>query len=177
MWCGRRRRRFASFSAPCVRSLPGVEIFNLFGDAWDFEEEQGAFQIRRAGVGRRLRSELIGASLYEIDPGRKLWPYHFHHSNEELLLVVRGRPILRGPDGDRQLEEGDVAWFLRGEQGGHAVRNETNATVRVLMLSTTLMPEILEYPDSGKTGLRDAKGERRFLGRLGEPADYWDGEE
>ena len=153
-----------------------MEAFNLLGDTWDLEEEQGAFQIRRAGVGRRLGSELIGASLYEIDPGRKLWPYHFHHSNEELLLVVRGRPSLRGPNGERQLEEGDVASFPRGEAGGHAVRNDTDTAVRVLILSTKLMPEILEYPDSGKTGLRDAKGERLFLGRLGEPADYWDGE-
>jgi uncharacterized cupin superfamily protein len=44
------------------------------------------------------------------------------------------------------------------------------------MLSTKLLPEIVEYPDSGKVGMRDATGERLFLGRHGEPAEYWDGE-
>jgi uncharacterized cupin superfamily protein len=150
--------------------------FNLFGETWDVEQEHASFQIRGAGVGRRLGSELIGGSVYEIEPGRKLWPYHFHHTNEEWLVALRGRPTLRTPDGERQLDEGDVAVFPRGEAGGDQVRNDTDEPVRVLMLSTKLMPEILEYPDSGKTGMRSARDERIFLGRLGEPADYWDGE-
>jgi hypothetical protein len=49
-----------------------METFNLYGDSWDLEEEQGAFQIRDAWVGQRLGSELIGGSMYEVDPGRKL---------------------------------------------------------------------------------------------------------
>jgi uncharacterized cupin superfamily protein len=44
------------------------------------------------------------------------------------------------------------------------------------MLSTNVFPEIVEYPDSGKVGTRDARGERLFLGRHGEAAEYWDGE-
>jgi hypothetical protein len=44
------------------------------------------------------------------------------------------------------------------------------------MLSTMVMPEIVEYLDSGKVGSRDAKGERLFLARPGPPVDYWDGE-
>jgi uncharacterized cupin superfamily protein len=39
-----------------------------------------------------------------------------------------------------------------------------------------VMPEVLEYPDSGKVAARSAKGERIFLSRYGEPAEYWDGE-
>ena len=115
--------------------------------------------------------------MYEIDPGRKLWPYHFHHANEEWLVVVRGRPTLRTPEGERQLEEGDVVCFPRGESGAHAVRNETEERVRVLMLSTNVLPEVLEYPDSGKVGARSADDERIFLMRRGPDADYWDGEE
>lgn len=44
------------------------------------------------------------------------------------------------------------------------------------MLSTVVVPEIVEYPDSGKVGTRDAKGKRIFLARRGEPAEYWEGE-
>jgi hypothetical protein len=44
------------------------------------------------------------------------------------------------------------------------------------MLSTLLMPELVEYRDSGKVGARDAKGERIFLSRPGPSLDYWDGE-
>jgi uncharacterized cupin superfamily protein len=89
---------------------------------------------------------------------------------------VRGRPTLRSPDGEQQLEEGDVVCFTRGEAGGHQVRNDTGEPVRVLMLSTMHMPEIVEYPDSEKIGSRDAEGKRIFLTRRGEDVDYWDGE-
>jgi uncharacterized cupin superfamily protein len=154
-----------------------VATFNLHGDSWDLEEEHGAFQIRDAWVGHHLNAELIGGSLYEVDPGRKLWPYHFHHANEEWLVVVRGRPTLRTPDGERQLEEGDVVCFPRGEAGAHAVRNETEERIRVLMLSTDVMPEVLEYPDSGKVAARSADDKRVFLMRRGPDVEYWDGEE
>jgi alcohol dehydrogenase (cytochrome c) len=37
--------------------------------------------------------------MYEFEPGNRLWPYHTHHANEEWLIVVRGRPTLRTPEG------------------------------------------------------------------------------
>jgi uncharacterized cupin superfamily protein len=153
-----------------------VEIVNLYGDDWDLEEEHEGFRIRDAWIGARLGAELIGGSVYEIDPGKKLWPYHLHHANEEWLIVLRGRPTLRTPEGERELVEGDVACFQRGPAGAHQVSNRTDDPARILMLSTMLKPEILEYPDSDKVAARDAKGERLFLSRRGEPADYWDGE-
>jgi uncharacterized cupin superfamily protein len=153
-----------------------VETFNLHGDRWDLVEERGAFQIRDAWLGKHLGAHLIGCSLYELDPGKKIWPYHFHHANEEWLVVVRGRPTLRSPEGERKLAEGDVVCFPRGPKGAHQVINSTDAPARVLMLSTMVVPEIVEYPDSGKVGSRDAEGKRIHLSRPGPELDYWDGE-
>jgi uncharacterized cupin superfamily protein len=45
---------------------------------------------RTPGVGARIGAELIGGSMYELEPGDRLWPYHTHHANEEWLLVLRG---------------------------------------------------------------------------------------
>jgi uncharacterized cupin superfamily protein len=153
-----------------------VKRFNLLGDEWDNQDEHGRFQVRDAWVGDRTGAELLGGSMYEIDPGRTLWPYHFHHANEEWAVVLRGRPMLRTPEGEHQLEEGDVVCFLRGPEGAHQMWNTTDEPVRVLMLSTLLSPEIVEYPDSGKVGATDAKGGRLFRIRPGPTLDYWDGE-
>ena len=60
------------------------------------------------------RGDKIGATLYEIAPGRTSGYYHFHHGAEELLVVLRGRPTLREPAGERVLEEGDVVHFAAG---------------------------------------------------------------
>jgi hypothetical protein len=57
------------------------------------------------------------------------------------------------------------------------VRNDTGAPIRVLMLSTLLMPEIVEYLDTGKVGARSATGERIMLARPGPTAEYWESED
>jgi uncharacterized cupin superfamily protein len=89
---------------------------------------------------------------------------------------VSGRPTLRTPEGEQELREGDVACFPRGKDGAHQVSNRSDEPVRVLMLSTLIRPEIVEYLDSGKIGARNAGGQRIMLGRPGPMLDYWDGE-
>jgi uncharacterized cupin superfamily protein len=107
-----------------------MDVFNLNGDEWDREEDRPGWRSKDASIGRRLGGELIGASLYELEPGNTLWPYHTHHANEEWLLVVRGRPTLRYADGEQELTEGDVACFRRGKDGFHQVKNATDEPVR-----------------------------------------------
>ena len=153
-----------------------METANVFAIECSDEMEHGGFRIRETQIGPRLGAELIGGSVYDVDPGRKLWPYHIHHANEEWLVVLRGRPTLRTPDGERELVEGDVACFPRGATGAHLVRNATTEPVRILMLSTMVAPEIVEYPDSSKLYALSAKGELIFQTRYGDPAEYWDGE-
>ena len=115
--------------------------------------------------------------MYELEPGHKLFPYHTHHANEEWLLVLTGQPTLRTAAGEQELKEGDVAVFRRGKDGFHQVTNRTDAPIRVLMISTLVAPDIVEYPDSGKVGARSAGGERILLSRPGPMLDYWDGED
>jgi uncharacterized cupin superfamily protein len=73
--------------------------------------------------------------------------YHTHHGSEELLIVLRGRPTVRTPDGERQLDEGDVVHFPPGPEGAHGIRNDTDETVRYVVAGTRVSPEIVEYPD------------------------------
>ena len=107
-----------------------MEIVNLFELPWDHEGDRGAFHVRETQVGERIGAQLLGGSLYEVLPGKKLWPYHLHHANEEWLLVLDGRPTLRTPDGERELRAGDVACFPRGPAGAHQVRNDTGEPAR-----------------------------------------------
>jgi uncharacterized cupin superfamily protein len=153
------------------------KIFNLHGDEWDRTEDRPGWRSKEAWVGHRIGGELIGASMSELEPGDRLWPYHTHHANEEWLLVVRGQPTLRTPDGEHDLREGDVVAFPRGEEGLHQVTNRTDTAIRVLMLSTLIAPDLVHYADSGKFGARNVKGERVLLSRPGPTLDYWDGED
>jgi uncharacterized cupin superfamily protein len=155
-----------------------VKVFNLFGDPdWDRTEERDGWRSKGAGVGRRIGSELIGGSMYELEPGDRLWPYHTHHANEEWVIVLRGEPTLRTPEGEETLRAGDVVCFPRGTEGAHQVSNRTDSPIRVLMLSTLIAPDVVEYLDSGKVGARSVKGERIMFGRRGPELDYWEGED
>lgn len=153
-----------------------MDVFNLNADEWDRVEEREGWRSKDAWVGAKIGAELLGGSMYELEPGDRLWPYHTHHANEEWMIVLRGRPTLRTPDGEQELQEGDVVCFNRGREGLHQVRNATEASIRVLMLSTLLAPDVVEYADSGKVSVVDAKGKRLFREFRGPDAEYWEGE-
>lgn len=153
-------------------------VFNLYRDPeWDGTQDRPGWRIKDVWVGRHIGAELIGGSMYEVAPGDRLWPYHTHHANEEWLLVVRGRPTLRTPDGENPLSEGDLVAFTRGEEGYHQIINQTDQPIRVLMLSTQVKPDLVHYADSDKWGARNVKGERVLMTRPQSMLDYWDGEQ
>jgi uncharacterized cupin superfamily protein len=120
---------------------------NIYDDDWGEQEEDwsggGALSKR---LGPRGWDNRLGASLYELGPGN-FAVYHAHHGSEELLIVLRGRPILRTPDGERQLDEGEAVHFTTGPAGAHGLRNETDAPVRYVMAGVRVSPEVVEYPD------------------------------
>ena len=122
---------------------------NIWDDEWGEQPEDwsggGALEKRLVPGG----GPLLGASLYELERGNFMI-YHVHHGSEELLIVLRGRPTLRTPEGERQLDEGDVVHFPTGPDGAHGIRNDTDETVRYIVAGIRQSPEILEYPDLQK---------------------------
>ncbi|MDQ3850020.1 MAG: cupin domain-containing protein [Actinomycetota bacterium] len=116
---------------------------------WDVELADPPFRARVMRLGPRLGASELGVTLYELDPGGAVSPYHAHHGNEELLLVVAGHPHLRTPGGERALEPGAVVGFPRGPEGAHAVTNPSGEPARVLIFSTMRFPDVAEHVDTG----------------------------
>ncbi|HEU5277421.1 MAG TPA: cupin domain-containing protein [Gaiellaceae bacterium] len=119
----------------------------VFGDAWDATDDWSGGGAKS----KRLvdRGPDLGASLYELGPGNSV-VYHYHHGSEELLIVLRGRPTLRTPEGERQLAEGEVVHFPTGPGGAHGLRNDTDEPARYVVAGIRVSPEVAEYPDHGK---------------------------
>lgn len=99
-----------------------------------------------------LGATMWGGTLYELAPGEAT-RYHWQVGEEEWLLVVAGAPTLRTPEGEQVLKPWDVAVFRRGEEGAHQLRNDSGEPVRAVFLSTVSDPEVVVYPDEGRTGV------------------------
>jgi uncharacterized cupin superfamily protein len=136
---------------------------NVFSDAWDPGEDWSG----GGALSKRLpRGDVLGASVYELGPGN-FAVYHFHHGAEELLIVLRGRLVVRTPDGEREVAEGEVVLFPRGPDGAHAFRNDSDGPARYVMVSDHPSPEVVEYPDlkqiTAQAFTSSQTGERLFL--------------
>jgi uncharacterized cupin superfamily protein len=123
---------------------------NVFDPDFDAEQDEAPFTWRRARIGRQAGSEKLGASLFELPPGQRAWPYHTHWGNEEMLLVLAGSPTLRTPEGERELRAGDVAIHRRGPEGFHQMINRSDSPARFLVISTMLEPDVVQWEDSQK---------------------------
>jgi uncharacterized cupin superfamily protein len=144
------------------------------------ESDPPGFQTRGASVGRQAGCRALGASVYELPPGEAICPYHWHEANEEMLVVLAGRPRMRTPDGWRQLEPGELVAFTRGSEGAHQVDNRESEMARVLMISEMNGPDVVIYPDSDKVGVRSpapgsapVEGEIRARFKRDSAVDYW----
>jgi uncharacterized cupin superfamily protein len=104
---------------------------------------------------------------------------HWHVAEEELIVVLAGRPSLRTPEGWTELAEGEVVSFPVGERGAHQIVNRSDEPVRFLALSNQ-QPDIVVRPDSNTVGAYERRPEgggfyKHF--RLGDAVDYYEGEE
>jgi uncharacterized cupin superfamily protein len=158
-----------------------METVNIHGDEWDGSNDRDGWRARRLSIAKRLGAEKLGATMYEIAPGQRTFPYHWHNALEEMGIVLHGEPTLRDPCGERTLAPGDAVLFRCGQDGAHQLRNDTEEPVRVLMLSTQADLEVVVYPDSDKMGVSahgigDGDPVRMLV--QGTPSvGYYDGEE
>ena len=134
------------------------------------------FRAARLRIGDLLGARRTGASLYEIPPGQAVCPYHYEYGEEEWVLVLEGHPTLRTPDGTERLDPLDIAFFPTGPEGAHQIRNDAEATARVLMWSEVAYPGASGYPDSGKVGVWSADRTDDLIVRRSSAVDYYDGE-
>lgn len=110
-------------------------------------------KIHSLFVAKAAGARELGASVHELAPGSTGFHLHAHYGMEELFVVLSGRPTLRTPDGEEELEPGDVVSCLRGIEGMHTFTNPTEESARVLAISTTPIPEVIVYPELRKFGV------------------------
>jgi uncharacterized cupin superfamily protein len=136
------------------------------------EGDPAGYRASAARIGPLVGGARLGASVYVLAEGQSVCPYHWEAGDEEWLLVLEGRPLVRTPAGEEELEPGDVVCFPAGPEGAHKASNRHPETVRIVIFSTRNEPSVAVYPDSDKVGVWPPGK----LFRLGEAVGYWEGE-
>ena len=166
-----------------LKEHPNVVGKNDLGWSEQFRGEQ--FGFRRKQLGRAAGGEKLGCSLYEVPPGRKAWPYHYHLANEEAVYVVHGSGTLRIGEEEVEVREGDYVALPVGEERAHQMTNTSDGVLGYLCFSTMVEPDVFVYPDSNKVGLfagaapggpKEERTLSKFL-RGDAEVGYWEGEE
>lgn len=138
--------------------------------------DPAGFTVGSFRFGGQLGAAATGTTLYEIPPGQAVCPYHYEVNEEEWLLVLSGHPSVRTPAGTTRLDPLDCVFFPPGPEGAHAVRNDSDETVRVLMYGQNAYPGVCVYPDSDKIGVYTHTEDSTGIFRRSASLDYYDGE-
>jgi uncharacterized cupin superfamily protein len=134
-------------------------------------------------TGARLASgtaaRKLGASVDTLAPGKRGCPYHLHHAQEEMFVVLQGEGTLRVAGEMLPLRTGDVVFIPAGPEYPHQIINTSSAPLQYLSVSTRETPEICEYPDSGKFLAEAMSGDTPAFDVIhakDDSLDYWLGE-
>ena len=160
-------------------------IINLADVELEYQQHGDRFEARDGSIGGAIGARLLGYSLTVVPPGKRAWPFHNHHVNEEMFLVLEGAGVVRIGEDEHPIRAGDIiAAPPGGRETAHQIINTSDAELRYLSVSTKLPQEVVEYPDSSKVaiyvgsppGEDPAPRTFNYRGRLGQAAEYWDGE-
>jgi uncharacterized cupin superfamily protein len=160
-----------------VKNLTDVELSD-----WQHGEK---FSARIGSFAKTLGLEKLGCMLTVVPAGRSAFPYHVHHANDEMFLILQGSGEYRFGNKTYPIKAGDVVSApAGGPEVAHQIINTGSEEMRYLGISTTLWPEAVEYPESNKFAVWSRphpSGDRaklglRFIGRREMSINYWDGE-
>jgi uncharacterized cupin superfamily protein len=158
--------------------MSGLRKVNVFTSEleWDEGDPRG-YSAGWYRFGDAVGGSMLGATIYELPEGQSNCPYHYEYGNEEWLLVLSGRLTVRHPEGEQELEPGDVVAFPVGEAGAHKLTNRASEPARFMMFSTKNDPSVAVYPDSDKIGAWSGDDrDKVMVKRADANVDYWEGE-
>lgn len=145
-------------------------------------QEGPFFESRDISLGALLGLKDLGIGYSEVPPGKSGCPFHNHHIEEELFIVISGEGEYRFGPNRYPVKAGDVLGApAGGSDTAHHLINTGTVPLVYFSVSANAKAEIVEYPDSGKFMAKsrvpgELRPRFRFVGRPDAAVGYWDGE-
>ena len=167
------------------RMMERTPVLNLNDVEYESWGRGSAFEAKLGAMATRLGAKKLGYRVVVLPPGKKAWPFHLHHVNEEMFFVLEGTGTLRFGERHYAVKPGDVICCPPGPGTAHQIVNTSQQDLKYLAVSTMEPAEVAEYPDSGKFAAmvgRAPGGDRSqrafwVVAKTDAAVDYWEGEQ
>jgi uncharacterized cupin superfamily protein len=159
--------RAQALAAALVRNIHDLKLEHVV--------REPLYEFHGARLAKGTAARKLGCSYDEVPPGKRACPYHLHHAQEEMFVILEGSATLRVAGERLPLKAGDVVFTPAGPEYPHQIVNTGETTLKYLSISTREEPEICEYPDSDKYLARAGYDFARVAPRAHD-LDYWEGE-
>ncbi len=140
-----------------------------------------SYESKDAGVAESLELTRLGCGYAVVPPGKTGCPFHVHHAEDEMFVILSGSGEYRFGKKKYQVKAGDVLGApIGGPEYAHQLWNTGDKPLKYLAISSKSEMEICEYPDTKKIGFygNNAGGGKRFrhITRDGMSLEYDDGD-
>jgi uncharacterized cupin superfamily protein len=105
---------------------------------------QGRSSLRLGEAGGLTQ---FGVNLVSLEPGAMSSLRHWHHNEDEFVMVTMGECTLVQDEGETVMRPGDCAAFPAGNPNGHHFLNRTDRLARFLVVGTKAAKEVGIYSD------------------------------
>ncbi|MEO8001097.1 MAG: cupin domain-containing protein [Arenimonas sp.] len=134
-----------------------------------------------AEVAEHIGAQRLGYSVTIVPPEKTAFPFHNHFGNEEMFFILEGEGEVRIGENRYPIRSGDfIACPVGGKLTAHQIINTSNSkSMKYIGVSTTQTPDMVQYPDSGKTGAAHYLADNtaiRIRNFEENNAGYWEGE-
>ena len=145
------------------------------------------FEARMAPVSVKIGARKLGYNVTRVPAGKRAFPFHSHHANEEMFFVLEGQGRLRFGNDEFAVRKGDfIACPPGGAEVAHQLINTGTGELLYVAVSTRIDTDVFSYPDAGKVGAvggiqpgatwpPQASFPAKFF-VAGAAVDYWEGE-
>jgi uncharacterized cupin superfamily protein len=86
-------------------------------------------------IGEHIGLKHLGANFVTLKPGAWSSQRHWHHGEDELLVMLSGEATLVEDGGTSTLHPGDICVWPAGNPNGHCIQNNSAAECRFLVVS------------------------------------------
>lgn len=112
---------------------------------------EGGMRSMDAMVSKYLQLTRLGCAYTEVAPGETACPYHVHHGEDEMFVILAGEGEYRFGGRRYQVKAGDILGAPMGApEYAHQLFNTGTETLKYLAISSLADIDVQQFPDSGK---------------------------